>query len=303
MASRKPLTPEAIAARRKNAQKSTGPRTEAGKRRASLNALKHGSHARSLWGSMKALGEEPQELRRLLADLLASHRPANPSEIMLVEDLAALRWQRRRCQRAQAGQLARRIELLEQERHRRALELSRDTYYATQAEVLKTGLRRSKDSPAKFRELLAQLDLLLERVDKRDFSQDARTFLQGIYGDEPTLRGAQIINLFVDLLEAPEDAPFNEDSLAALRMALLEESRDVTEEYQCYLQEEVEISPALRNACLAPAENEWRLMIRQENAIDRQIERKIRLLLQLQKANKAAGGQEAIENRQTSKKR
>lgn len=35
------LTPERIAVNRANAKKSTGPRTEPGKRRAALNALKH----------------------------------------------------------------------------------------------------------------------------------------------------------------------------------------------------------------------------------------------------------------------
>src|SRR5580658_9701581 len=39
------LTLASLAARRANALKSTGPRTEHGKARATLNALKHGRHA------------------------------------------------------------------------------------------------------------------------------------------------------------------------------------------------------------------------------------------------------------------
>jgi hypothetical protein len=43
---KRPLTPAALAARRANAQKSTGPRTAAGKARSRLNALKHGRNSR-----------------------------------------------------------------------------------------------------------------------------------------------------------------------------------------------------------------------------------------------------------------
>jgi len=39
------LTPRQLESRRKNARKSTGPRTAAGKRRVSLNALKYGHYA------------------------------------------------------------------------------------------------------------------------------------------------------------------------------------------------------------------------------------------------------------------
>jgi hypothetical protein len=42
------LTPKALAARRRNAQRSTGPRTPRGKARASLNAFKHGRRAACL---------------------------------------------------------------------------------------------------------------------------------------------------------------------------------------------------------------------------------------------------------------
>ena len=56
------LTAEEIEARRENSRKSTGPRTEAGKRRAGLNALKHGIHtqAQSFHASMIELGEDPE---------------------------------------------------------------------------------------------------------------------------------------------------------------------------------------------------------------------------------------------------
>jgi hypothetical protein len=39
-----------------------------------------------------------------------------------------------------------------------------------------------------------------------------------------------------------------------------------------------------RDACLAPAGEEWRMMLRREEALDRAIDRKIKLLLSLRKS-------------------
>jgi hypothetical protein len=51
------LTPRALAARRANALKSTGPRTDAGKARSCLNALRHGRRARDLRAKIAHAGD------------------------------------------------------------------------------------------------------------------------------------------------------------------------------------------------------------------------------------------------------
>jgi len=52
------LTPAALAARRANSLKSTGPRTERGKAWSSLNALRHGWDARDLRGKIERTGDK-----------------------------------------------------------------------------------------------------------------------------------------------------------------------------------------------------------------------------------------------------
>jgi hypothetical protein len=64
------LTPGFLAAARRNAQHSSGPRTAAGKQNSKLNALKHGRYA--LPENLRLsrlrgmpLGEDPEEFQRL----------------------------------------------------------------------------------------------------------------------------------------------------------------------------------------------------------------------------------------------
>ena len=68
-----------LRANRLNAQKSTGPRTEAGKQRSSLNATRHG-----LTGQVLTL----TALQALIGDFEKQYSPANTQEKHLVHMLA-----------------------------------------------------------------------------------------------------------------------------------------------------------------------------------------------------------------------
>ena len=88
-----------IAANRANAQKSTGPRTEAGKAASARNALKHG-----LCAERFLLEEEEREAwEALRADYLARLRPEGPAETRLAERIAQLAWRRDRTGAAEAA--------------------------------------------------------------------------------------------------------------------------------------------------------------------------------------------------------
>jgi hypothetical protein len=81
-----------IRANRENAQRSTGPRTDAGKQATKFNALKHGLAAESLVIS----GENPAELDALRDQLRADHSPVGETEAMLVEEIAQCWWRLQR---------------------------------------------------------------------------------------------------------------------------------------------------------------------------------------------------------------
>ena len=95
-------TPAQIGANRNNAKKSTGPRTEEGKSRASKNALKHGILARDT----VLPGEDPADFDSQLSALEADIQPANSLEFELVRQIVDAQWRMRRLTRLETGFLA-----------------------------------------------------------------------------------------------------------------------------------------------------------------------------------------------------
>ena len=91
-------TPNKIEANRRNAKKSTGPRSAAGKAKSSRNEVKHGLLAgRIVLADHK--DEDPQQFGLLLDGLLEDYQPQSTIETMLVERLAASFWRLRRAYR------------------------------------------------------------------------------------------------------------------------------------------------------------------------------------------------------------
>ena len=88
-------TPSQIRANRANALRSSGPRTEAGREIAKMNALKHGLAAKELVIQQ----EDPAALDALRADLIAEHQPVGQTESLLVEDLAVCWWRLQRARK------------------------------------------------------------------------------------------------------------------------------------------------------------------------------------------------------------
>ncbi len=92
------MTTEAkILANRRNAQKSTGPRTTEGKAVASQNSVKHGLSTRQAVIS----SESKEEFRLYREKILAELAPESPMESILAERIVTLSWRLKRAQRIQ----------------------------------------------------------------------------------------------------------------------------------------------------------------------------------------------------------
>ena len=86
-------------ANRKNALKSTGPKTPEGKAAVRLNALKHGLLSRETL----LPGEDEEALRELDEYLRAELQPVGELENLLVDRVVAAYWRLRRLGRVEAG--------------------------------------------------------------------------------------------------------------------------------------------------------------------------------------------------------
>ena len=99
------LSPARLAANRRNALKSTGPKTAAGKRRVALNGRPAVTHCSpELERELRARGEHPRDFRRLHRDLIAIFRPGDGLEKDGVETITWVWWQKARRIRSWVGE-------------------------------------------------------------------------------------------------------------------------------------------------------------------------------------------------------
>jgi hypothetical protein len=111
---------------------------------------------------------------------------------------------------------------------------------------------------------------------------DATPTLILLYGNQPSLRGNFLCACFYKFLtQKPTDLQYEQ-----LRVAVIDELIEWTQKYQTFMRRYMEVTPARRDLCFAPNdEAKWRLILRQEANIDRQIERKTRLLWEMQEVD------------------
>ncbi len=90
-------TQEQTNANRKNAQSSTGPKTDEGKAISSQNAVKNGFFAKNDVIS----GEDPAAYEQHRADIYAEYAPLTTTESVLTQRIASLSWRLMRADRLQ----------------------------------------------------------------------------------------------------------------------------------------------------------------------------------------------------------
>jgi hypothetical protein len=318
------LTPQLLDAARSNARHSTGPRTQAGKHHSRMNALEHGERSapENHDAVMRALGEDPAQFDALKQELSASFSTGDPFVEKQVDDLTRLYWRRERLERSQTGLMRRALLALEEAQHRRRKEIEDCTVEVGQA--LNVTLEAPSDPAARLRLLLSFLGLIRVQVHARSFLAWQAAALQGFYRNKTGWRGARLCFLLAlfagsnlplplggagahaadaegdeeDDIEAPlvdaqpaqEAGPFvatepaDELRYKQLVLLLADEVAAVEQEFEYEEKLNEEKVAIERDACLAPAGEEWRMMLRREESLDRAIDRKIKLLMTLRKA-------------------
>lgn len=114
----KTMTPKQLAANRRNATKSTGPKTPEGRAASKLNALKHGILSQEVLVRGRVLRESARELAALHQRFRDDLQPVGPVEEMLVDQIVTAHWRRRRALTAEAGEIALSVDGGQWERNR-----------------------------------------------------------------------------------------------------------------------------------------------------------------------------------------
>jgi len=215
--------------------------------------------------------------------------------------------------------MAEKVHDLEVNREKLHLQFNQDVADVSQAEVLEKGLRNIDDSPAKFEEVLAKVNALIELAKDCDYSC-AVPLLTALYGKQASLRAASIFNVFLDLTKRhreradalahrrpwppPQDDTWKGPDAARAKREpgwdpvldkpslslindLQKELRDVSEAYQLYIREQVTVTQTKRDAAIAPTQAVSPHLAREMWLVDREIDGKTRLLIYMRKEDRS----------------
>jgi len=228
---------------------------------------------------------------------------------MQVEDIARLRVEKQRLERARAALVVGKVRGLERQRHRRQLDFDCEAPDLPQAELLEKGLYRAPDSPPKFEKMLSYFDVLISLAKQGQWRLDPEPELNLLYGKQPSLEGAYLRNVFRRFVAAesgveregdaaysapnsesqnpnPEEAEGEPERLLLLQTLLAAKQRTLRL-YQLYNREFVEITPDQPDACLAPSDRTEVNLMRQEAQNERQLRWALKLYWQTQKEDAA----------------
>ncbi len=113
---KRPASERRIQANRRNARRSTGPKTERGKRAVARNAIQHGVLAREVVITAGDGEESLEEFHDLVKRLCECYDPVGVVEESLVQDIANCWWRKARVIRAENGELRKQLDTLEVDR-------------------------------------------------------------------------------------------------------------------------------------------------------------------------------------------
>jgi hypothetical protein len=275
-----------------------------------MNALKHGcdAAAENEAAVMRALGEDPERYAALKQELATAYGPGDAPWDHQLEDLAKLYWRRNRIERMETGLMRRALQAVEEGQRTRRGQIAAATFDASSTLSTDLKLGVPTEPCARLRQQLSRLAAIHEQLRRGVVGQQLviQKYLPPALGQRPARIGELMLmfgnrayyqakqdkqglnNLLNEMGgEANVDVLWREllclleEEIAAVKAAFAEEVK---------VQEEKDAIE--RDACLAPAGETWEMLARQEMALDRSIDRKVKILLTMRKehASLSRGG-------------
>ena len=285
------MTPQKMVANQANAHLSQGPNTPEGRERIREANTRHGFYSLAADEALRALGEDPDDLKALVQDVIDTWHPVNGFETRLVVRLARALWR------------------LERDDH------WHDSVAVRQLRQLDENVERLiREAQAQFRKKQAALKRMVEAAKKEEFATSLDQFsdFADVFGEEPKDRPWEIYVLLNRLLkpgtpvrgavpegykgpEAEPDYPIAEDHhRTPVRRELRERLEAEMEVLKVALGQQIEelrqegSDPYLRDTLKAPTHPQAELMLRAENSSFRKVERLTTLLLHIRQRGASA---------------
>lgn len=284
---RKTVTPAVLTVNRANSRKSTGPRSELGKRSASRNANKHLIFAKVSPSIMKELGEDPADFEGLRQGLRQALQPQDGLEEMLVSEMAENRWRWQRLLRAEAGLAASKRRQLRLDRKWKAHSHRREMLNAwTEAARAIRGYDNAPDAIRKYETILDILRTVRDSHLLEGFEKSHLENLKLLYGVEASGLGNDLLSTYeaciVDLDKRdPLGRAVREE---AILTALEEEIKHYEEELALYRAREVEVPSEMEEAQLLLSQEDLGRLIQYESHLERQFQQKLQQLVAWRRA-------------------
>jgi hypothetical protein len=278
-----------------------------------MNALQHGCDAapENDAAVMRALGEDPERYAALKRDLATAYGPGDAFWDRQTEDLGRLYWRRNRLERMETGLMREALEQVEERRRRLARDLADVTFEPSQCQPVALDLPQPTHPLVRWRMLISLWGVIREQVRRRLFSLERKEQIESYYQGELGWRPRQIAHLLGlfwgsgDVREQHDQAKidkyvkdtFGDEAGRQARyqelLRLLEEQIAAVEAAFAEEMKAQERKDAIaRDSCLAPTDETANMVLRLEMALDRAIDRKVRILLTMRKehARERGGG-------------
>jgi len=264
------VTPKKLAANRRNAQRSTGPKTPAGRAVSKLNALKHGILSTQVLVRGRNIKESRRELDRLHERFRVELNPVGPVEEMLVDQIVTAHWRLRRALTAESGEIALSVDGGEWERKG-----SHNKFTVMLWELEDDPTLAMRNSAFGNLFMRRQLRAVRESVEAAGELTEAAV-QSVIFRGKPYRLTRELEDLRLKSQQNPDGLPAMEVRAKQKEQVLAYLNREISaiswKETQCEEREELE-EQARQAAAVLPAEATLDKILRYETALERQLYR------------------------------
>jgi len=276
----KRVTEKQLAANRRNAQRSTGPRTPKGRDVSKMNALKHGILSRQVLVAGQHYQEDRKEFESLHRRFWEDLQPEGPLEEMLVDQIVTAHWRLKRALIAESGAIALNVDKGHRKRAKGTHPVLQWMQWRAHGDPI-YAMQNSSTGSAVLMNWVRAMRATLEQEGR--LTEEAVQKLITHFGGEPNILTKSLEELRLKL-EAEPDTPESatrkrDEALAFLDRKIndLRWSRD-----RCVEDEEQE-EDSMQAAAVLPSGDVLEKILRYETKLERQMYRAMAQLERIQR--------------------